>query len=158
MEYGLIVTDVRMIIKDGNGMKAICNIVVNDMIAINGIRVIENSETGKLMVAMPSKKMVDGSYRDSAHPVSLKGREIIEKAVLDEYNKIKENKPMTFNERLLQAEAKGYTTVLVEGENRAFFIEEKNPVVGSIVKGSLGHEFKVIRILSESRVSAKEVL
>lgn len=32
MEYGLVVTDVKMKIKDGNGMKAICNIVVNGML------------------------------------------------------------------------------------------------------------------------------
>lgn len=87
MDYGLQVTDVRMKIRDGNGMVAICNIILNGMIALNDIRVIENRE-GKLMVAMPSKKMPDGKFKDMANPVNATARRIIEEAVITEYNKL----------------------------------------------------------------------
>ncbi|MBJ8109108.1 SpoVG family protein [Bacillus cereus group sp. TH204-1LC] len=87
MEYGLVVTDVKMKIKDGNGMKAICNIVVNGMLALNDIRIVEN-RSGKLMVAMPSKKMGDGRFKDLANPVNAEARRIIEDAVIGEYNKL----------------------------------------------------------------------
>lgn len=87
MEYGLQITDVRMKIKDGNGMKAICNIIVNGMIALNDIRVVETRD-GRLMVAMPSKRMPDGKFKDIANPVNAHARRIIEDAVISEYNKL----------------------------------------------------------------------
>ncbi|BCT30329.1 MULTISPECIES: SpoVG family protein [Bacillus subtilis group] len=86
MEYGLNITEVRMKIKDGNGMKAICNIIINGMIALNDIRVVENKE-GRLMVAMPSKRMPDGKFKDMANPVNAQARRLIEDAVISEYNK-----------------------------------------------------------------------
>lgn len=84
MEYELEVTDIKMKIREGNGMKAICNIIINGLIALNDIRVIENKE-GRLMIAMPSKKMSDGTFRDLANPVSAEARRILETAILDEY-------------------------------------------------------------------------
>jgi len=38
-------------------------------------------------VAMPSKKRKDGTYRDTAHPLDNKTREMIESKVLSEYDK-----------------------------------------------------------------------
>lgn len=87
MEQSITVTDVKMKIKDGNGMKAICNITINGMLSLNDIRVIENKE-GRLMVAMPSKKMPDGRFKDMANPINAECRKIIEDAVIFEYNKI----------------------------------------------------------------------
>lgn len=87
MEYGIKVTDIRMRIREGNGMKAICSVVLNGMIALNDIRVIENKD-GKLMIAMPSKKMADGKFKDMANPVSAKARQIIETSVIDEYHRL----------------------------------------------------------------------
>ncbi|MFE7817839.1 septation protein SpoVG family protein [Priestia megaterium] len=87
MEYGLTITDIKMKIKDGNGMKAICNIIVNGMIALNDIRIVEN-RSGKLMVAMPSKKMPGGKFKDMANPVNAEARKIIEDAVIGEYDRL----------------------------------------------------------------------
>ncbi|MES9681613.1 SpoVG family protein [Gottfriedia acidiceleris] len=87
MEHGIVITDVKMKIKDGNGMKAICNIVVNGMISLNDIRIVEN-QSGRLIVAMPSKKMPGGNFKDLANPVNAEARRIIEDAVIGEYNKL----------------------------------------------------------------------
>lgn len=87
MTYTLQVTDVHMKIKDGNGMKAICNIIINGMLNIADIRVIENKK-GELFVAMPSKKMPDGNFKDMANPVNAQARAIIEEAVLGKYNEL----------------------------------------------------------------------
>ncbi|MEX3713500.1 SpoVG family protein [Cytobacillus horneckiae] len=86
MEYGIVVTDVKMKIKDSNGMKAICNIIINGMLSLNDIRVVETRE-GKLMVAMPSKKMPDGKFKDMANPINAECRRIIEDAVIKEYKR-----------------------------------------------------------------------
>lgn len=87
MNYGLHVTDIYMKIKDDKGMKAICNIVVNGMLCINDIRVIENKD-GKLFIAMPSKKMPDGKFKDSCNPANAQARNIIETAILNEYHRM----------------------------------------------------------------------
>jgi stage V sporulation protein G len=39
-------------------------------------------------VAMPAKKMKDGTYRDLVHPLDRSTRERLEEAVIEEYKKI----------------------------------------------------------------------
>ena len=86
-KHTIVVTDVKMKIKESKGMKAICSIVINDMIAINDIRLIEDNNM-KLIVAMPSKRMPDQRFKDSANPVNPQARKIIEDAVLAKYNEL----------------------------------------------------------------------
>ena len=62
---------------------AFASVTINDMVAINGIRVI-NSEKG-LFAAMPQTKDTSGEYRDIAFPVTKELRQQLNKAILDEY-------------------------------------------------------------------------
>jgi len=48
----------------------------------------------KLFVAMPSKKMKDGSYRDVVHPLNNTTRQKIEVSVLDAYEKELNKQPV----------------------------------------------------------------
>lgn len=73
-------------LKDKNGLKAICSIMINDMFAVHGIRIVEQ-RNGNLIVAMPSKKMPDGRFKDDFNPKNKEARRIIEEAVLKEYKK-----------------------------------------------------------------------
>jgi stage V sporulation protein G len=50
---------------------------------IRDLRVI-NGNAG-LFVAMPSRKMKDGTFKDIAHPLNSETRQMIEKKVLAEY-------------------------------------------------------------------------
>lgn len=77
--------NVKKIEKENSRMKGIASILLDDIIAIHDIRVI--SGDNGLFVAMPSRKTATGDYRDIVHPISQEGREMIEKAILDEYNK-----------------------------------------------------------------------
>ena len=52
---------------------------------LNDIKVVEGDKG--LFVAMPSKRMPDGEYKDIAHPISSEVREVIQNAVLKEYEK-----------------------------------------------------------------------
>ena len=52
---------------------------------VHDIKVIEG-EKG-LFIAMPSKKAVDGEYRDIAHPINSSTRERIQSIILEEYEK-----------------------------------------------------------------------
>ncbi len=81
------ITDVRIrkMDKEGN-LKAIATITLDNEFAIHDIKVIEG-ENG-LFIAMPSRKTPEGKYRDIAHPISHEAREAVQKAVLDEYEKV----------------------------------------------------------------------
>ena len=63
----------------------IAEILLDDMIAIHDIRIILGDNG--LFVAMPSRKTPTGDYRDIVHPISQEARDIIEKAIVEEYNK-----------------------------------------------------------------------
>ena len=80
--------NVKKIEKENSRMKGIASILLDDIIAIHDIRII--SGDNGLFVAMPSRKTAAGDYRDIVHPSSPEGREMIEKAILAEYNKEEE--------------------------------------------------------------------
>ena len=79
---------VKKIEKENSRMKGIASILLDDMIAIHDIRII--SGDNGLFVAMPSRKTATGDYRDIVHPISQEARDIIEGAILEEYNKPEE--------------------------------------------------------------------
>lgn len=63
------ITDVRVrkVAKEGK-LKAVVSITMDEEFVVHDIKVIEG-EKG-LFIAMPSKKAVDGEYRDIAHPIN----------------------------------------------------------------------------------------
>lgn len=76
-------------VENGNPrMKGIASIKLDECFAINGIRIIE--KTDGLFAAMPSKKGVDGEFHDICHPINEETRKMFNEAVIDEYNKIKD--------------------------------------------------------------------
>ena len=86
MENAMQITDVRVrkIAKDGK-MKAVVSITIDSVFVIHDIKVIEG-EKG-LFIAMPSKKSADGEYRDIAHPINTETRGMLERIILEEYEK-----------------------------------------------------------------------
>jgi len=80
----MVVTDVRVrkILNEGR-MKAIVSVTLDDMFVIHDVKVVEGNNG--LFVAMPSRKMPDGEFRDIAHPINSSAREIIQSAVLRAY-------------------------------------------------------------------------
>ena len=86
------ITDVRVrkVSKEGK-MKAIVSITLDNEFVVHDIKVIEG-EKG-LFIAMPSKKAVDGEYRDIAHPINSETREKIQSIILENYEKVLEEAP-----------------------------------------------------------------
>ena len=80
------ITDVRVrkITKEGK-MRAIVSITIDDEFVIHDIKVIEGDKG--LFIAMPSKKAADGEYRDIAHPINSYTREVVQKIILESYEK-----------------------------------------------------------------------
>lgn len=80
------ITDVRVRkMTQDSKMKAIVSITIDDEFVVHDIKVIEG-EKG-LFIAMPSKKASDGEYRDIAHPINSDTRDMIQKVILDSYER-----------------------------------------------------------------------
>ena len=58
-------------------------ITIDDEFVVHDIKVIEG-EKG-MFIAMPSKKALDGEYRDIAHPINSGTRERIQSTILAKY-------------------------------------------------------------------------
>ncbi len=78
------VTDVRIrkLFQDEK-MKAIVSVTLDDQFVIHDIRVIEGP-TG-FFVAMPSRKIPGGGFKDVAHPITLEARRHLQQAVIEAY-------------------------------------------------------------------------
>lgn len=81
------ITDVRVrkVAKEGK-MKAVVSITFDNEFVVHDIKVIEG-EKG-LFIAMPSRKALDGEFRDIAHPINSETREKLQKAILEKYETI----------------------------------------------------------------------
>ena len=66
-------------------MKAIVSVTFDDQFVIHDIKVIEGQNG--LFIAMPSRKTPDGEFKDIAHPINTNSREMIQKAILEAYDK-----------------------------------------------------------------------
>ena len=81
------ITNVKITKIEGNmRAKGIASITIDDSFVIHDIKIIE-TQNG-LYVAMPSRRTPTGEFKDVAHPINAEAREIIQKAVLNEYQKI----------------------------------------------------------------------
>ena len=81
------ITDVRIrkISNDGK-MKAIVSITFDDEFVVHDIKIIDGQNG--LFIAMPSRKMGEGDFRDIAHPLLSETRTKIKDAIFAEYEKI----------------------------------------------------------------------
>lgn len=80
------ITDVRIRkINEEGKMKAIVSVTFDDAFVVHDIKIIEG-QNGPF-IAMPSRKMADGEYRDIAHPINSETRTMIQEAVFAEYEK-----------------------------------------------------------------------
>lgn len=81
------ITDVRVrkISKEGK-MKAVVSVTFDNEFVVHDIKVIEG-EKG-LFIAMPSRKALDGEFRDIAHPINSVTRDRIQREILEKYETV----------------------------------------------------------------------
>ena len=82
----MTITDVRVrkIASEGK-MKAIVSVTFDNEFVVHDIKVIEGQNG--LFIAMPSRKTLDGEFKDIAHPINTETRERIQGAILEAYEK-----------------------------------------------------------------------
>lgn len=87
MKRGLFmqITDIRIReVRSGGKMKAVVSITFDDVFVVHDIKIIQGKEEN-LFVGMPSRKTVEGDFRDVAHPINTGFREDLQKQILDKY-------------------------------------------------------------------------
>ncbi|HVN97293.1 MAG TPA: septation regulator SpoVG [Syntrophorhabdaceae bacterium] len=80
------ITDVKIIMINEDRVKAYASVVFDKCFIVRDLKVIRGDD--KLFVAMPSKRMKDGTYRDTVHPLNKETRQVIEANVLKAYEKV----------------------------------------------------------------------
>ncbi|MFP4588694.1 MAG: septation regulator SpoVG [Candidatus Bipolaricaulota bacterium] len=77
--------------KDEGNLKAFCSVVFDDVFIVHSVKVIEGRDG--LFVAMPSREVGDGEYRDTAHPINNDFRLLLEEKVLNKYHEHEDVQP-----------------------------------------------------------------
>ncbi|MCT4607209.1 MAG: septation regulator SpoVG [Marinisporobacter sp.] len=82
------VTDVRVRkISDEGKMKAIVSVTFDNEFVVHDIKIIEGQNG--LFIAMPSRKIGEGDFRDIAHPINSETRAKLQGHIFTEYEKVK---------------------------------------------------------------------
>ncbi|MDF2548343.1 MAG: septation protein SpoVG [Anaerosolibacter sp.] len=75
-------------INDEGKMKAIVSVTFDNEFVVHDIKIIEGQNG--LFIAMPSRKMGEGDFRDIAHPINSEMRTRLQDAILSQYEQVKD--------------------------------------------------------------------
>ena len=76
---------VRVVEKENSKMRGFASVTLDDMFAVHDIRILEGDNG--LFLAMPSKQIGEGEYKDIAHPINQEARQMFSDAIIEEYKK-----------------------------------------------------------------------
>jgi stage V sporulation protein G len=68
-----------------NRVKAMASVTFDDEFVVHDIRVVEGDKG--FFIAMPSRRLPNGEYRDIAHPIKSETRQKIQEAVMQEFER-----------------------------------------------------------------------
>lgn len=74
-------------VEDEGKLRAYVTVTFDNCFVVHNVKIIEGQNG--LFIAMPSRKTPDGEFKDIAHPINTETREKIQKAILGEYEKVK---------------------------------------------------------------------
>ena len=78
------ITEIAIRLWDEEKLKAFVNVTFDNCFVVRGMKVIQGTN-GHFIISMPSRKAVDGSYREVAHPINQDFRQELEQAILEKY-------------------------------------------------------------------------
>jgi len=78
------ITDIRVRqVFDEGKMKARVSITFDNQFVVHEIKVIEGEQG--IFIAMPSKKLSGGEFKDIAHPINRETRTLLQNAIIEAY-------------------------------------------------------------------------
>jgi len=72
--------------RDEGNLKAFCSVVFDDVFIVHSVKIIQGKES--LFVAMPSREVKNGEFRDTAHPIDNGFRLKLEQEILGKYKEL----------------------------------------------------------------------
>ncbi|MGM0508388.1 MAG: septation regulator SpoVG [Fusobacteriota bacterium] len=87
------ITEVRLRLAntdEDSKLKAFADITFDNIFVIHGLKVIDGDNG--MFVAMPSRRMPNGEFKDIAHPIKTEMRNSINETVIKEYEKALDEK------------------------------------------------------------------
>jgi stage V sporulation protein G len=85
-EEAVVITEVRVFPVNEDKLKAFASVTFDDCFVVRDLKIIDGASG--FFVAMPSKKMKDGTFKDIAHPLNNDTRRLIQAKILEEYEKL----------------------------------------------------------------------
>ena len=89
--------EIRPMHNEGN-LKAFCSVIFDDVFIIHSVKVIQGKE--HLFVAMPSREVKNGEFRDTAHPIDNEFRLRLEQVVLAKYREAVDEEQTIFAQEI----------------------------------------------------------
>jgi stage V sporulation protein G len=97
------ITQVKVFPVSEEKLKAYVSIVFDDCFLVSDLKIIQGPNG--LFISMPSKRKKNGEFKDVAHPLNRQTRELMEKRILLEYEKVKSAAPAPASTPDVTAEA-----------------------------------------------------
>ena len=77
------ITEIRVFPRHDGALRAFVSITFDDCFCVKGIRIIETD--GRWLVAMPSRQLARGDWKDIAHPINQEFRQYLDGRILAAY-------------------------------------------------------------------------
>ena len=87
------ITQVKVFPVEEEKLKAYVSIVLDDCFLVSDLKVIQGPNGH--FISMPSKRKKNGEFKDIAHPLNRETRELMERRILEEYQRTLGKKPAT---------------------------------------------------------------
>jgi len=85
------ITQVKVFAVNEEKLKAYVSIVFDGCFLVSDLKVIQGP--AGLFISMPSKRKKNGEFKDIAHPLNRETREMLEKRILEEYERVRAAAP-----------------------------------------------------------------
>ena len=87
----MTITQVKVFPVAEEKLKAYVSIVLDDCFLVSDLKVIQGPNG--LFISMPSKRKKNGEFKDVAHPLNRETREMMERRILEEYERARHAAP-----------------------------------------------------------------
>lgn len=78
---------VKVINKEESRIKGLASITIDSCFVVHDIKILEKEDG--YIVSMPSKKNLSGKFSDIVHPINTETRALVDKTVIEAYEKAK---------------------------------------------------------------------
>lgn len=77
------ITEIRIHLMNEDRLKAFASVTFDDCFVVRNMKIVQGDKG--LFLCMPSRKMIDGTYKDMVHPVHQDFRSYLESNIIKAY-------------------------------------------------------------------------